>query len=169
MNKFQKVLPKVPVHQIHFLCLGTDRSTGDSLGPIVGSHLERLGFNVTGTLDEPCHAMNLAERAALIPENKTVIAIDACLGQSHRVGVTTVNFGGLTPGSGVGKSLGEYGDFNIKGIVNVGGFMEYFVLQNTRLRLVMQMADGIVAGICSVYNPASALVAVGIDDREVEL
>lgn len=27
------------------------------------------------------------------------------------------------------------------GIVNVGGFMEYFVLQNTRLSLVMNMAN----------------------------
>ena len=28
-----------------------------------------------------------------------------------------------------------------QGIANVGGFMEYFVLQNTRLNLVMKMAD----------------------------
>lgn len=33
------------------------------------------------------------------------------------------------------------------GIVNVGGFMEYFVLQNTRLSLVMRMAHVIADGL----------------------
>jgi len=33
------------------------------------------------------------------------------------------------------------------GVVNVGGFMEYFVLQNTRLSLVMRMADVIAEGL----------------------
>ncbi|MNN53765.1 hypothetical protein D3C81_1685430 [compost metagenome] len=36
---------------------------------------------------------------------------------------------------------------HITGIVNVGGFMEYLVLQNTRLSLVMNMADVIARGI----------------------
>ena len=36
---------------------------------------------------------------------------------------------------------------HIIGIVNVGGFMEYLVLQNTRLSLVMRMADVISTGL----------------------
>mgnify|MGYP000423502120 CR=1 FL=1 len=47
---------------IMFLCIGTDRSTGDSLGPLVGHMLRsrRLkGAAVIGTLDKPVHAMNL--------------------------------------------------------------------------------------------------------------
>ena len=39
------------------------------------------------------------------------------------------------------KELPEVGDIHINGIVNVSGFMEYFVLQNTRLHLVMSMAN----------------------------
>ena len=45
-----------------FLCIGTDRSTGDSLGPLVGHKLRRRslrGAAVIGTLDKPVHAMNL--------------------------------------------------------------------------------------------------------------
>ncbi|MNJ05080.1 hypothetical protein D3C73_1661750 [compost metagenome] len=36
---------------------------------------------------------------------------------------------------------------HITGIVNVGGFMEYFVLQNTRLSLVMDLAELIAKAI----------------------
>ncbi|MGB4008573.1 MAG: DUF1256 domain-containing protein, partial [Bacillota bacterium] len=36
---------------------------------------------------------------------------------------------------------------HITGIVNVGGFMEYLVLQNTRLSLVIRMAEAIAGGI----------------------
>jgi hypothetical protein len=37
-----------------FLCIGTDRSTGDSLGPLVGTMLEEAGYpHVIGTLQYP--------------------------------------------------------------------------------------------------------------------
>ena len=39
------------------------------------------------------------------------------------------------------KKLPAVGDLHIHGIVNLNGFMEFFVLQNTRLSLVMKMAD----------------------------
>ena len=48
--------------EILFLCIGTDRSTGDSLGPLIGSRLEAEGIGnvvVIGTLEHPVHAVNL--------------------------------------------------------------------------------------------------------------
>lgn len=45
------------------------------------------------------------------------------------------------------KDLPEVGDLHINGIVNVSGFMEYFVLQNTRLHLVMNMANVLAEGL----------------------
>ena len=47
-------------------CIGTDRSTGDSLGPLIGHKLRDLGqknerVQVVGTLDCPVHAMNLEQ------------------------------------------------------------------------------------------------------------
>jgi len=53
----------------------------------------------------------------------------------------------LKPGAGVKKELPVVGDIHITGVVNVGGFMEYFVLQNTRLHLVISMAEVIAKGI----------------------
>lgn len=127
--------------QLYFVCIGTDRSTGDSFGPLVGMMLKQHGIpNVIGCLDKPCHAMNLEEMLTTIPEDAFVVGIDACLGQVSNVGRINVGAGPVRPGAGVNKTLPHVGDAHITGIVNVGGFMEYFVLQNTRLSLVMEMA-----------------------------
>ncbi|GGF87930.1 spore protease YyaC [Paenibacillus abyssi] len=134
-----------------FLCIGTDRSTGDALGPLVGTYLAGLGYNVVGTIDDPTHAMNLAERMAELPADKTVIAIDAALGQVTSVGTYMAINGPLKPGAGVNKDLPYAGTYSISGIVNIGGFMEYFVLQNTRLSVVMKMARDITSALVNVF------------------
>lgn len=129
---------------IIFACIGTDRSTGDSLGPLVGTKLEKFGYNVIGTIDNPLHAKNLSERLRKVPEGSTVIAIDAKLGLLSSIGKIDIKDGPIKPGATVGKDLPEVGDISISGVVNVGGYMEFFVLQNTRLSVVMNMADQIV-------------------------
>lgn len=134
--------------KVSFVCVGTDRSTGDSLGPLVGTKLKEKGYdNVFGDLDEPVHAVNLLERLQEVDKSHFVIGIDAFLGQSSSVGLIQVHDTPLRPGAGVGKELPPVGNMYIAGIVNVGGFMEYFVLQNTRLALVMKIADYIVQAI----------------------
>lgn len=138
---------------IVFVCIGTDRSTGDSLGPLVGTLLEEKRMNsfyVYGTLEDPIHAVNLAEKLDEIKAkhfNPIIIAIDACLGRLKSVGYIQLANGPVKPGAGVNKELPSVGDYHITGIVNVSGFMEYFVLQNTRLNLVLKMAKVIANGI----------------------
>ena len=70
-----------------------------------------------------------------------VIAIDAGLGKQSSVGYIDVKKGPLKPGTGVNKKLPEVGDMHITGLVNVGGYMEYLVLQSTRLSIVFKMAE----------------------------
>jgi putative sporulation protein YyaC len=136
-----------------FLCIGTDRSTGDSLGPIVGYKLSSMSYDnvcVFGTLDEPVHAKNLSAKVEEIRSifvNPFIIAVDACLGHQENIGHINISNGPIYPGAGVNKSLLPIGDINITGVVNASGYMEYFVLQNTRLNLVMKMAEIITGGI----------------------
>lgn len=139
---------------ILFICIGTDRSTGDSLGPLVGSQLVEKNlpdnFFVFGTLEDPIHAVNLEEKLEHIEgnfKNPFVIGIDACLGQSKSVGTVQIKNGSLKPGAGVNKILPPVGNIHMTGIVNISGFMEFFVLQNTRLSLVMNLAKTISEGI----------------------
>lgn len=152
------------LHQAHSLknlvivCVGTDRSTGDALGPLVGTSLAKWKsplFHLYGTLDEPVHAVNLQEtldRIHCLHEDPFIIGIDACLGQSSSVGCVQVAEGPLRPGAGVNKELPPVGNIHLTGIVNVGGFMEYFVLQNTRLSLVMKLSDIISKSLYSAIT-----------------
>lgn len=77
------------------VCIGTDRSTGDALGPLVGTKLEQIdikNLQIFGTLDEPVHALNLEEKIQNIQkEHPTafIIAVDACLGKSQNIGSIT--------------------------------------------------------------------------------
>lgn len=149
-----------PGSELVCLCIGTDRSTGDSLGPLVGTMLEKMAIpslRIYGTLDEPVHAVNLRAKLADLRRSLTnprIIAVDACLGRLNSVGSIQVGMGPLKPGAGVNKQLPEVGEVHITGIVNVAGFMEYFVLQNTRLSIVMKMADVISR---SIHSAASRL------------
>lgn len=140
---------------IVLICIGTDRSTGDSLGPLVGSELDGnpySNFHLYGTLDEPVHAVNLQDTVSAIYKNHRspyIVAIDACLGKVSSVGTIQIADGPIQPGAGVHKELPAIGEMHITGIVNVGGFMEYFVLQNTRLNLVVKMAQVIASAVDS--------------------
>ncbi len=148
---------------IILICIGTDRSTGDALGPLVGTKLEQVGiknFQVFGTLDDPVHALNLEEKTQNIQkDNPTsfIIAVDACLGKSQSIGSITTGMGPSKPGAAMNKKLPAVGDLHIHGTVNLNGFMEFFVLQNTRLSLVMKMADVIAQSIKETDQKICAL------------
>ncbi|SDN85249.1 putative sporulation protein YyaC [Psychrobacillus sp. OK028] len=128
-----------------FCCIGTDRSTGDALGPMTGSFLTQLKsfpFEIIGTLDNPLHALNIEEITDTLRKSSTapyIIAIDACLGNANNIGQIIVHPGPLYPGKAVKKELPPIGEVSIKAIVNIGGFMEYNVLQSTRLHLTYEM------------------------------
>lgn len=145
--------------EIILLCIGSDRSTGDSLGPLVGHKLSKYPLpqvSVYGTLDDPVHAANLESKISQIMLNHMepfIIAIDASLGTMDHVGFVTVSEGPLHPGLGVNKTLPSIGDMHITGIVNFSGMMESLLLQTTRLSKVMLLADLISQSIlCSLME-----------------
>ena len=140
--------------EIVFLCIGTDRSTGDSLGPLIGYKLKERGVKnarVMGTLDHPVHAMNLEacmERLAEKFPNALVVAVDASVGNVEHVGFVTLGRGPLKPGLGVKKELDAVGDIFITGIVGSSRSGDPLMLQSIRLSIVMRLADCISRSIC---------------------
>ncbi|HZG58218.1 spore protease YyaC [Paenibacillus sp.] len=141
---------------VTFVCIGTDRSTGDALGPLVGTALAAAGYErVIGTLASPCDANTLptwiAELAALPPGSEAVVAIDAALGRPESVGKFQVTSVPTLPGASLGRNLPPVGDYGIAGIVNGAGMKSYAILQNTSLHRVMTMADSIVAAIKAAF------------------
>lgn len=138
------------------LCIGTDCSTGDSLGPLIGYKLQdRLvgKVEVVGTLDRPVHAMNLEQYRAKLLEcypHHIVVAVDASVGNLDHVGFITLGKGSIKPGLGVSKNLREVGDIFITGIVGSCGNYDPLMLQSVRLSMVMRLADCISESIVLV-------------------
>ena len=137
---------------IVIMCIGSDRATGDCLGPLVGEKLSQGGSSVSvyGTLASPGHAKNLPSTIKKIRRyhnDPLIIAVDASLGTSRHVGYVTLGKGALKPGTGVEKKLPQIGDICITGIVNVSGMINQMLLQTTRLHLVFKLSDFIYAGL----------------------
>lgn len=143
----------LPNQEIIILCIGSDRSTGDSLGPLIGHQFRDYispGMYLIGDLNQPVHAANLNYCLKTISktfDNPYIIAIDASLGKEDHVGYMTLATGPLKPGLGVKKKLPEVGDIHITGIVNSSRDMVFSTLQTTRLSIIFQIADAIVLAL----------------------
>ncbi len=138
---------------IIFLCIGTDRSTGDSLGPLIGYKINGLSNNnihTYGSLESPVHAKNLESITTKLYKyfkNPFIVAIDSSLGSVQNIGKVIIEDSPLIPGAAMKKNLPAIGDICIKGIVNISTNFDFMILQNTRLYTVMELADCISDGI----------------------
>ena len=130
------------------LCVGSDLSVGDSLGPLVGTMLkERLcehNIYIYGTLPKPVTAKEINYINNFLkyahPEQK-VIAVDAAVGDSNDVGLIKIASKALNPGSGANKKLNSVGDISIIGVVAEKSIFNYALFSATRLNMVYRMAD----------------------------
>ena len=148
--------------EIIFICIGTDRCTGDSLGPLVGYKLKSFykqmpknNIYIYGSLESPVHSKNISniiDKIKVNFDNPFIIAIDSCLGKINNIGKVFVNNNPIFPGLAVNKELPPIGDLSITGIVNISGNYEFIILQNTRLYTVMSLADCISQGIIHFIN-----------------
>ena len=108
---------------ILFVCIGTDRITGDSFGPLVGQKLNLLfsnadKINVIGNLDNPVSANNASNIIKDINNQYTnpfVIAVDAALSTQNNVGTIAVNKGGLHLRSRSKQKVYTYWRYEYKG------------------------------------------------------
>lgn len=136
---------------IAIVCIGTDRSTGDSYGPLVGHILTGMLENklpnvaIYGTLHKPVHAQNIETAIKVIDTSKSlVIAVDASMGKEKNIGKIMIEKKCLYPGSGLNKNLSPIGDISIRGIVNSctnNAELSFLKLQCTRLSLVYDLAN----------------------------
>ena len=145
---------------IIFLCIGTDRATGDSLGPLIGYKLKNLSqknIYIYGSLEYPVHSVNLVDILNKIDssfKNPFIIGIDASLGNVQQIGKIFIEDLPLHPGLALDKDLPTVGEMSIKGVVNISGNLDFMMLQNTRLFVVMSLADCISNGIRHFINKA---------------
>ncbi|MEH7308881.1 spore protease YyaC [Neobacillus drentensis] len=146
VNKLREVLTNTS-REVIFLCVGSDRSTGDSLGPILGTMLKEtnIPFPVYGTLEKPVHALNMQIILKEINQthnNPFILGIDACLGDERQIGFIFLKEGSLIPGIAVNKKLPQVGEYHMKAVVNyLDPLSPVQSLNNTRLFTVMMIAE----------------------------
>lgn len=138
------------------ICVGSDLSVGDSLGPVTGTKLkEKLsGLNVFiyGTLSKPITAHEVKYTEEFIRSthpDSPVIAIDAAVGVPGDIGLIKIAGRSLQPGSGANKKLSKIGDVSIMGIVAEKSLFNYALFSSTRLNMVYKMAEIISSGVSS--------------------
>lgn len=153
------------MEEILILCIGDSKLIGDSLGPLIGSFLERnksdIGNNVKvlGTLEKPIGYNDLIEIAKHINYNKeyytTTITIDSALGSNQNIGKILIDNTTLCAGSGVNTGKKLIGDISIRGIVgkNYDDIKQNIQeLENVSTNLVENMACKIIFKILNLFK-----------------
>jgi putative sporulation protein YyaC len=160
-NKLREFIQKTKKDSqpLVLVCIGTDRATGDCLGPLVGHYLEQHLTGklpiLFGNLSRPVHAVNLMETIETIYlqyPSPYIIVIDACLGCANHVGYVTLSNYALQPGRGVDKDLPAFGNISITGIVDQYSIENFTTIQNTHLYQVINLADFIASGITDLIS-----------------
>lgn len=137
--------------EIVFLCIGIDRSCGDSFGPLTGTLLRQFGVkNVMGTLESPVHAGNLAQVMKGLHPKAFVVAIDAALGNAADIGKIYIRRGALQPGTAVRRDLPVVGDLSVLMNVNLGGLANHLFLSHASLNIVWKGARTVALSIGTV-------------------
>ena len=120
-------------------------------------------------MEYPVHSVNLVDVLNKIDssfKNPFIIGIDASLGNVQQIGKIFIedlplHLNTASCSSFIFeisllsiKTLPEVGEMNIKGVVNISGNLDFMMLQNTRLFVVMSLADCISNGIRHFINKA---------------
>ena len=94
-----------------FICVGSNKIIGDSLGPMVGNKLKtklNTKVNVWGTLENPVNYMNIEKTWKNIKDkykNPCIISIDSAMGKNADVGKILVNWGGIFLGEAIKNGI----------------------------------------------------------------
>lgn len=105
-----------------FLCIGTTKIIGDSIGPKVGDKLKQLNVDafVYGNTERQVTAINVEDYAKMIKQRHkedTVVVIDSALGKTVDIGAIKVTRNGIKPGGAFDKNKDRIGDIGILAVV----------------------------------------------------
>ncbi|NCA66961.1 MAG: spore protease YyaC, partial [Clostridia bacterium] len=135
------------------ICIGSDKISGDALGPVVGGLLRnkyKLPCPVYGTEQYPVNGVNLPDYRNMLDSfhvSSSVVAVDAAVGEAHEIGRVKIRSGGIKAGGALNSPHKMLGDIGILGVVaekcdNVLG-----ALLETPFALIEEMAERIALSI----------------------
>lgn len=150
-----------------FLCIGTDKIVGDSVGPLVGNHLKNLQneyLQIYGTLDSTINFINakdIIEGIYQNLENPYLITIDAALSDVNNKGDIVLSDGYIKIGKALHKSICFYSNINIKCVVGKA-YLEkeknIKELEKVSTEEILKMAETVSSGIKNVLKKSHIYV-----------
>jgi putative sporulation protein YyaC len=143
------------------LAVGSDRLTGDCLGPLSGHLLtEKYDVNayVYGTLEKPVVAKNLdacGDFINIVHKESKIIVIDAAMGSAADLGKIKYGKGKIQPGAALNKNISPIGDFYIMGVVSRShendALKNAAALAGVSLNIVFKMAETIASALSDAF------------------
>lgn len=159
---FYKAKSQKEYSEVTFLCVGTDRITGDCFGPLVGSKLIELlkecnysNINVYGSLEQNLSYENINKIIKSINNESIIIVIDAALSKKENIGKIFVSNGKTILGKSLERDKIEIGDISIKSVVAKDykiAKCNFKALQNISLNVVNTLANIVSEGIFEVIK-----------------
>ena len=157
VSDFSNLIKQQQLNNITFLCIGTSKVIGDSIGPIVGTILKSKfeksnSIEVLGDLDNNIHYQNLEN---YINKKGTIIVIDSALSSKENIGKIIIQKKALKYGEGLKKKSSNIGDISIKAVIerNTNNkFINFYKLKKTSNETVKNLACIISKGIIEVMN-----------------
>lgn len=114
---------------ILFVCIGNGKIIGDSLGPLIGTVLEKnkrliqnnLKIDVIGTFENPILYYNVEEFIKNIDSQdySEIVIIDSALGSKENIGKVMITPAEILIGVGVNRGRMVKGDIILKGVVGI--------------------------------------------------
>lgn len=145
------------------ICVGSDKISGDSLGPITGSMLiKKLALPqifVLGSLESTVTAKEVNYLNTFVKQTykkRLIICVDSAVGAYSDVGAIKISDSSLMPGSGVNKKTEKIGDVSIQGVVAEKGLLSRTALAEVRMSMVYKMSD-IISQALAIYLTESNL------------
>ena len=105
------------------ICIGSDKVSGDMLGPLVGSSLREeydLPYPVYGSVGESVNGLNLESYLEMIDKRhkgSRIIAVDAAIGKEEDIGNVRLKKGGIKAGGALERRGERVGDIGVVGVV----------------------------------------------------
>lgn len=142
---------------ILFLCIGSEKISGDSLGPMVGTLLKekhKVPYPVIGTEEHPVNGVNIGRYKEHIkkyfPTHK-IVAIDAALGEKTDLFQVRFREGGVKAGGAIGANNTLIGDIGVLGVVGEKGGNAMQTLLDASFPSVLNLAEKIADMLIDVF------------------
>ncbi len=151
------------MENILFVCIGNGKIIGDSLGPLIGTVLEKnkrliqnnVNIEVIGTFENPILYYNVEEFIKNIDSQdySEIVIIDSALGSKENIGKVMITPAEILIGVGVNRGRMVKGDIILKGVVGINynnisrNLME---LESVEAKQVEKIADKMLDIIYSI-------------------